>query len=68
VAVSSRKVRGGIGMHLGIGITITFSYIMFIQVSTVFATMGNLSPVVAAWIPNIIFGLMAVFMIRIAPK
>lgn len=68
VAVSSRKVRGGIGMHLGIGITITFSYIMFLQVSTVFATMGNLSPLVAAWIPNLIFGLMALFMIRIAPK
>ncbi|MDD5506907.1 MAG: LptF/LptG family permease [Bacteroidales bacterium] len=68
VAVSSRKVRGGIGMHLGIGITITFAYILFLQISTVFATMGNLSPIIAAWIPNIIFGLMALFMIRVAPK
>ncbi|HNS17594.1 MAG TPA: LptF/LptG family permease [Bacteroidales bacterium] len=68
VSVSSRKVRGGIGMHLGIGIAITFSYIMFIQVSTVFATMGNLSPAIGAWIPNLIFGIMALFMIRLAPK
>jgi lipopolysaccharide export system permease protein len=68
VSVSSRKVRGGIGMHLGIGIAITFSYIMFIQISTVFATMGNLSPALAAWVPNIIFGTMAVFMIQYAPK
>jgi lipopolysaccharide export system permease protein len=68
VSVSSRKVRGGIGMHLGFGIAVTFAYILFMQISTVFATMGNLSPAVAAWIPNLIFGGMAVFMVRIAPK
>lgn len=68
VSVSSRKVRGGIGMHLGIGITITFSFIMFMQVSTVFSTMGNLSPAIAAWIPNIIFGIMSVFLLWMAPK
>lgn len=52
VALSSRKVRGGIGVHLGAGIAITFSYILFMQVSTVFATYGDLSPFLAAWIPN----------------
>ncbi|PLX03912.1 MAG: hypothetical protein C0595_05380 [Marinilabiliales bacterium] len=68
VALSSRKVRGGIGLHLGIGIALTFSYIMFMQFSTVFATYGNLSPILAAWIPNIIYMIIGVFLIQKAPK
>jgi len=68
VAISSRKVRGGIGMHLGIGITLTFSYILFMQFTTVFASYGNLSPVIAVWIPNILFGLISFYLIKIAPK
>jgi len=68
VSLSSKKVRGGIGKHLGVGITITFAYILFMQISTVFATSGNLSPAMAAWIPNILFGLIAIILIRYAPK
>lgn len=68
VSISSRKVRGGIGMHLGLGIAITFSFIFFLQVSTVFATRGSLSPGIAVWIPNIIFGILALYLLRIAPK
>lgn len=68
VSLSSRKVRGGIGVHLGFGIALTFSYILFMQISNVFATRGNLSPMIAAWIPNIIFGFIAIYLIRIAPK
>jgi lipopolysaccharide export system permease protein len=68
VSISSRKVRGGIGMHLGLGIAITFSYIMFLQVTTVFSTHGNLSPWMAVWIPNFIFGIVGVFLVRAAPK
>ncbi len=68
VALSSRKVRGGIGVHLGAGIAITFSYILFMQVSTVFATYGDLSPMLAAWIPNIIFAIVGVYLVRKAPK
>lgn len=68
VSISSRKIRGGIGMHLGIGIAITFSYILFMQVSTVFATYGDLSPFLAAWIPNFIFGIVALGMLRYSPK
>ena len=67
-ALSSRKVRGGIGMHLGIGITIAFSYILFMQVSKSFAISGGLSPALAAWIPNIIFCAMGVFLLKNAPK
>jgi lipopolysaccharide export system permease protein len=68
VSLSSRKVRGGIGMHLGTGIGLTFTYILFMQVSNVFATFGNISPLLATWIPNIIFGVLSIFMIRMAPK
>ncbi len=68
VALSSRKVRGGIGMHLGIGIGLTFSYILLMQVSTVFSTFGNLSPLVASWIPNAIFFIIAIYLLIKAPK
>lgn len=68
VALSSRKVRGGTGMHLGVGITLSFSFILFMQISTTFAIYGNLHPGLAVWIPNIIYGILAVFMVRMAPK
>jgi len=67
-ALSSRKIRGGIGLHLAIGITLSFSYIIFMQVSTVFATFGTLSPFVAVWIPNIIFSFIAIYLLRLAHK
>lgn len=68
VSLSSRKVRGGIGMHLGVGIALTFSYILLMQVSTVFSTFGNLSPLIASWIPNIIFTVIAIYLLIKAPK
>ncbi|MEI6174449.1 MAG: LptF/LptG family permease [Bacteroidota bacterium] len=68
VAVSSRKVRGGIGFHLGLGLALTFIYILFMQIFTVFATFGDLPPLIAVWVPNIIFGFIAFFLFRIAPK
>lgn len=68
VALSSRKVRGGIGMHLGLGIALTFTFIMFMKISNVFAVNGHLSPFLAAWIPNLVFGIIAAILIRLAPK
>ncbi len=68
VALSSKKVRGGIGMHLGVGIALTFSYILLMQISTVFATTGNLSPILASWIPNIIYFFIGLYLLKIAPK
>lgn len=68
VALSSRKVRGGIGMHLGAGIALTFSYILLMQVSTVFSAFGNLSPAIASWIPNIIFLFIGLYLLKKAPK
>jgi len=62
VSLSSRKVRGGIGLHLGIGIGLAFSFILVMQVSTVFATFGNLPAWLAAWLPNFIFGVVGIFL------
>ena len=68
VSLSTRKVRGGIGIHVGVGIIISFLYILFMQFSVEFATKGNLHPIVAAWVPNIIFGVVGMFLYRLAPK
>lgn len=68
VAVSSRKIRGGTGLHLGIGLTLTFSYVLFMQIATVYGVYGGLPPFIATWIPNLMFGIMAIFLIRNAPK
>ena len=67
-ALSSRKVRGGIGMHLGIGITIAFAYILFMQISKSYAISGDLSPFMAVWIPNFIFAALGVYLLAKAPK
>ena len=61
---SSRKLRGGIGLHLGLGLLISFSFILIMKISTVFATSGDLSPVVAVWFPDFIFAILAVILIR----
>ena len=68
VSLSSRKMRGGIGMHLGLGLAIAFSYILFMQISTVFATFGNLPALYAAWIPNILFSIIGIVLLKNAPK
>jgi lipopolysaccharide export system permease protein len=68
VSLSSRKLRGGIGMHLGLGILLTFAYILLMRITTVFATVGDLPPVLAAWIPNLIFGLIGLYLLKTAPK
>ncbi|MBQ5856009.1 MAG: LptF/LptG family permease [Bacteroidales bacterium] len=67
-ALSSRKVRGGMGLHLGIGIVITFAYILFMEFSRVFAMSGVFSPFIAAWLPNIIFSIIGIYFFVKAPK
>jgi lipopolysaccharide export system permease protein len=68
VSLASRKVKGGIGLHLGFGLLISFSYIMFMQVTTVFADSGALPPWLAMWIPNILFGGLAFYLYRWAAR
>ncbi len=68
VAVSSRKARGGIGVQLGAGLAISFSYILFMQFSSQFSIGGSLPPLIAVWIPNILFAVVAFFLYKMAPK
>ena len=68
VAVSSRKVKGGIGMQLGIGLMVAFSYLLFMQFSSQFAIGGELHPVLAVWLPNAVYAIVAVWLYRLAPK
>ena len=68
VSLSSRKVRGGTGLHIGIGITLCFSYIMLNRVFEEFAKGGSLPPMLAVWLPNIIFAFIAIYLYRKAPK
>lgn len=68
VSLSSRKVRGGIGLPLGIGIFLSFAYIIFIQFANMFALKGGLPPLIAVFIPNVIFGMLGVYLLIKAPK
>jgi lipopolysaccharide export system permease protein len=68
VSLSSQKVRGGIGMQIGIGLALSFSYILFMQFASQFSLKGNLDPMLALWIPNILYTIIALFLYRIAPK
>lgn len=60
MALSSRKVKGGMGVNIGIGLVLRFSYILFMTVTSTFAVSGAASPMVAMWIPNIIYSVIAV--------
>ena len=68
VSLSSRKRRGGIGLNIGMGILLAFTYILFMQVSTVLATNANMAPVIAVWIPNVIFGAIGIVLYNRAKR
>lgn len=66
--IASRKTRGGSGMHLAIGIITAALFIVSDRFSTVFATKSNFPPMLAAWLPNIVFSLVAFYMYKRTPK
>lgn len=68
VSLSSRKIKGGIGMQIGIGLVLTFSYILFMQFASQFSLKGDLEPALAMWIPNIIYAFIAMVVYYTAPK
>lgn len=68
VSLSSRKVRGGTGVHMAIGITLCFSYILFMQFANEFGKGGVMHPAIAVWSANVIFAFIAVFLYKKAPK
>ena len=68
VSLFSRKVKGGMGLYLGIGLALSFSYILFQTISATFAVNGNTPPVLAVWIPNILYTFIAIYLYRKAPR
>ena len=67
-SLSSRKRKGGMGMYLGLGLALSFLYIMLQTISSTFAINAGTSPILAAWVPNILFGIVAYFCYRHAPN
>ena len=68
VSLSSRKVRGGMGLHLGVGLGLSSMYILFITMSTTFSVNGTMSAFAAVWLPNVVFLLIGIYLYRTAPK
>jgi lipopolysaccharide export system permease protein len=68
VAISSRKVRGGIGLPLGIGIFLCFAYIVVDKFAFVFSIKGGMPPIITVLIPNVLFGLLGYYLLVKAPK
>lgn len=68
VAVSSMKRRGGMGMNLAIGILLAFSFVFFDKIFGVMAEKSTIPPIIAVWIPNIVFGILALYLLRNAKR
>ena len=68
VSLSAKKVKGGMGLNLGIGIALSSAYIVFQTISATFAINGNTPPIVAVWIPNIMFLFIGIYLYWKAPK
>lgn len=68
VSLSARKVKGGIGLNVAIGLLLAFGYILLFTISSSYAVSGALSPLIAAWLPNIIYIPIAAFFYFRAPR
>lgn len=68
LSLSARKRKGGMGLYLGIGLALSFGYIMLQTVSSTFAINADTPPILAAWIPNIVFAFIAYFCYKQAPR
>ena len=68
VSLSSRKRKGGMGLYLGIGLALSFTYILLQTVSATFAINADTPPVLAAWIPNILYAFIAYYCYKQAPN
>ncbi len=68
VSISSRKVRGGIGLPLGLGIILCFTYIIVEKFALVFAIKGGVPPLISVFVPNLMFGAFGYYLLLKAPK
>jgi len=67
-SLSSRKIKGGMGFNIGMGLLLSFSYILFMQITSSFAISGTVSPFIAVWIPNILYSFIAAYLYTKAPR
>jgi lipopolysaccharide export system permease protein len=68
VAVSSMKRRGGMGINLAIGIAVAFSYVFLDKIFGTMAEKSSINPLIAVWIPNTLFGILAIYLLRNAKR
>ena len=68
VAVSSMKRRGGMGTNLAIGIALAFAFVFFDKIFGVLAEKSSIPPLLAVWLPNIAFGILAIYLLRNAKR
>ena len=68
VSLSSQKKRGGMGINIGVGLVLSFSYILLSTVSSTFSINGSMSPVLAMWMTNFIYLPIGIFLYIRAPK
>ncbi|WP_298120221.1 LptF/LptG family permease [Flavobacterium sp.] len=68
VSVSSMKRRGGMGMNLAIGILLAFSFVFLDKIFGVLAEKSSMPPIIAVWIPNFVFGILAIYLLRNAKR
>jgi len=68
VAVSSMKRRGGMGVNLAMGIGLAFTFIFFDKIFGTLAEKSSLPPLIAVWLPNITFGMLAIYLLRNARR
>jgi lipopolysaccharide export system permease protein len=66
--LASKKSRQGTGFLIALGFLIAFTFIIFFMMSRAFAENGSLNPLLAVWLPNIIFGLITIYLYRLVPK
>ncbi|MET0298851.1 MAG: LptF/LptG family permease, partial [Flavitalea sp.] len=66
--IGARKVRGGSGLHMALGIVIAALFVVMDKFSLTFSTKSNFPPLLAAWTPNLIFSVVTMFIYRTAPK
>ena len=68
VSLSSRKTKGGMGLSLGVGLALSFTYILFQAISSTFSVNGNMPPIIAVWLPNILYAIIGIGLYIRAPK
>ncbi len=68
VCLSSRKMRGGMGLHIGLGVGLSFAYILFQRFSEMFVQADVLTPAIALWIPNVLFLCVGFWLYHKTPK